>query len=69
MKHLVDSREPITPAEIDQAIRDADEWLDRQAPIDTRDLIQRLQAIAIDAYGYEGPPAEAITPRRSTPGE
>jgi len=53
MKHLVDSREPITTADIDQAVKDADEWLDRAAPIDTRDLIQRLQAIVMEAYGYE----------------
>lgn len=53
MKHLIDSREPITTADIDQAIRDSDEWLDRAAPIDTRDLVERLQAIVMYAYGYE----------------
>ena len=53
MRHLIDDREPITGADIEQAIRDADGWLDRAAPIDTRDLIQRLQAIVMDAYGYE----------------
>jgi hypothetical protein len=53
MKHLVDAREPITTADIDQAIRDADELLERNAPIDERDLIERLSAIVAYAYGYE----------------
>jgi len=53
MKHLIDSREPITTADIDQAMRDADEYLTRNAPIDTEDLIRRLQAIVADSYGYE----------------
>jgi len=53
MKHLIDAREPITTADIDQAIRDADEFLGRDAPIDARNLIERLSVIVADAYGYE----------------
>ena len=59
MKHLIDNREPITTADIDQAIRDADALLGRNKPIDVRDLIARLAAIAVYTYGDE--PSEAGT--------
>ena len=44
---------------IDQAIRDADALLGRNKPIDVRDLIARLAAIAVYTYGDE--PSEAGT--------
>jgi len=63
MKHLIDAREPITTADIDQAIRDAVELLDelasREFPngtflADSRGVIERLLAIAEDTYGPPG---------------
>lgn len=58
MRHLIDGREPITTADIDQAVRDADQALTDPGPtlVVSRDLVARLAAIVADAYGYEPTP-------------
>jgi hypothetical protein len=61
MKHLIDEREPITVADIDQAIKDGAELLAAfsehgaagVSPDDTFDALERLHAIALDAYGFD----------------
>ena len=51
MKHLVDMREPITTADIEKALDDADEYL--RSGDTHNDLVGRLAAIIADAYGYD----------------
>lgn len=56
MDHLIDKRLPITVGDIDQAVADARQFLAGQ-PVPAQNLIERLLAIAEDAYGPE-PEAE-----------
>jgi hypothetical protein len=61
MRHLIDSREPITVADIDQAVRDGGELLRAFAehgaagvdPDEVQSALERLHVIVLDAYGYE----------------
>jgi hypothetical protein len=62
MRHLIDDREPITTADIDQAVRDGSELLAAftdqggavaAVPDRVKDVLERLHAIVLDAYGYE----------------
>lgn len=57
MRHLIDARQPITTADIDQAITDAHWWLDEDATGPASgdwsldDLLARLLAIVEHDYG------------------
>lgn len=57
MRHLIDSREPITLADIDAARSDATQALKEFEtvilvdPDGLRDLVERLAAIVEDTYG------------------
>lgn len=54
VKHLMDSREPITLADIDQAMEDARAWLPGAIGGTAADLVSRLLAIVEYAYRVAG---------------
>lgn len=54
MRHLIDSREPITLAEIDKAMEDARAWLPSAIGGTATDLVSRLLAIVESAYLVAG---------------
>lgn len=65
MKHLIDQREAITTADIDQAQADARAFLNdgRGFPSSTAaELLERLLAIVANAYGPPPAPVHLITP-------